>query len=454
LAAEGAGGRPAGAAAGALTATTPTLDIGRRMNPRSQTGSAAHAALVAAVAVLASIGVLITMAITLPLAFQEDTSAASAPLTRPATQAEAEVAIDEALAALQAGDEDAWRAALPASGDAADDAVDDLYDTLAGLPWTTLDATIDPIPSKPDRFDIRLTGALAGVGPDDRLVAERVLELRLLGTRVVATDDLTPKAVRDQYVMAYRDPMVVEGDACVVLTEPKYEDLAETLTEAAAEAHDDLGKLGIDPDRPVVLYLYASRDQLRDTLGGGPSDERFEFFSAAVERASGELWWPRDINVLAPALLDQNDWEDWSARLLAHELTHAFTVHWFADTAHDPMFLAEGLAVAVEGGRSYAPLREELAAGNDRLPLESAIAMGSLWSGNSQEKVELAYLEAGSVILYVDDEWGLGMLKRWVTAVADSDLTPDGLAAATRDTLGVGWDEFVDGWAQYVQTLP
>jgi hypothetical protein len=80
--------------------------------------------------------------------------------------------------------------------------------------------------------------------------------------------------------------------------------------------------------------------------------------------------------------------------------------------------------------------------------------MGSLWSGNSQEKVELAYLEAGSVILYVDDEWGLGMLKRWVTAVADSDLTPDGLAAATRDTLGVGWDEFVDGWAQYVQTLP
>lgn len=424
------------------------------MRPQPQSGSIAHALLVAAVAVLASVGVLITLAVALPLAFQEDTSVATAPLTRPATRAEAQAALDKATAALQASDQDAWRAALPASGDAADDAVDDLYDTLADLPWTALAASVEAIPSKPGRYDVRLTGALAGVGPDDRIVAERVLDLRVLGERVVATGDLTPQAVRDQYVMAYRDPMLVESDAFVVLTEPKYEALAKDLTVAAGEARGRLAKLGIEPDRPVLLYLYASRDQLRDTLGGGPSDERFEFFSAAVDRVSGDLWWPRDINILAPALLKQDDWQDWSSRLLAHELTHAFTVHWFADTANDPMFLAEGLAVAVEGGRSYDPLREELRNGNDRLPLASAIALGSLWSGNSQEKVELAYLEAGSVILYVDDGWGLARLKRWVTAVADSDLTPEGLAAATKDALGVSWGEFVAGWTAYVQTLP
>lgn len=424
------------------------------MNPRSQSGRTLHAALVAAIAVLASVGVLITLAVALPVAFQEDSSGTPAPLTRPATQAEAEATVDAAVAALRDGDEDAWRAALPASGDAADEAVDDLYETLAGLPWTALNASAAAIPSKPGRYDVRLTGALTGVGPDDRIVAERVLELQVLGTRVVATDDLTPRAVRDQYLMAYRDPTVIEGDACVVLTEPKYRDLAEDLTVAAGEARDDLGKLGIDPDRPVLLYLYASRDQLHDALGGGPSDERVEFFSAPVERASDDLWWPRDINILAPALLKQDDWQGWSRRLLAHELTHAFTVHWFAETANDPVFLAEGLAVAVEGGRSYAPLREELGRGNERLPLDTAFALGSLWSGSSQEKVELAYLEAGSVILYVDDAWGLGTLKRWVTAIADSDLTPEGLAAATKRTLGVGWSEFVDGWAEYAQTLP
>lgn len=422
------------------------------MRSEGQTGGAAHAALVAGVTLLASLGVLVALAVSLPLAFEEGaTSAAPTPVTRPATLAEAQATIDRALTALQAGDENAWRAALPASGGAARNATADLFDTLGDLPWSSLDAAVEQIPSQPGRYDIRLLGELDGVGPDDRLVAERVLQLDVLGARVVATADVTPKPVRDQYVMAYRDPQVVENDACLVLTEPKYRDLAEKLATAAGEARDDLAKLGIDFDRPVLLYLYASRDQLRDTLGGGPTDDRFKFFSAAVERYPSDIWWPRDINILAPAL----DGEDaWLPRLLAHELTHAFTVHWFADTAHDPMFLAEGLAVAVEGGRSYDPLREELATGNERLPLATAIALGSLWSGNSEEKVQLAYLEAGSVVLYVLDEWGLATLKRWVTAVADSDLTPDDLAAVVRETLGVSWGEFVAGWSDYVQTLP
>jgi hypothetical protein len=423
------------------------------MRLRRDSGSAAHAALVAAVTLLASIGVLVVLAVSLPLAFQEESQSASAgtPVSRPATPAEAQASIAAAAEALQADDEDAWETALPASGDAARGATSDLFDTLSGLPWTSLDAAVDPIPSQPGRYDVRLMGALAGAGPDDRLVAERILQLEVLGKRVVATGDLTPKAVREQYFMAYRDPQVVADDSCVVLTEPKYKDLAEDLIQAVGEARDDLAKLGVTPDRPVLLYLYASRGQLRGALGGGPSDERFEFFSAAVERASDELWWPRDINILAPALADQ---DGWLPRLMAHELTHAFTVHWFAETVHDPMFLAEGLAVAVEGGRSYDPLREELATGNERLPLVSAIALGSLWSGNAEEKVQLAYLEAGSVVLYVDEEWGLEGLKRWMTAVADSDLTADGIRTATRGALGVSWDEFVAGWTEFVQTLP
>ena len=76
------------------------------------------------------------------------------------------------------------------------------------------------------------------------------------------------------------------------------------------------------------------------------------------------------------------------------------------------MFLAEGLAVAVSGGRSYAALREELADGNGRLPLARAIALGSLWSGQPDELVQLAYLEAGSVMLYVLDGWGPDRVAR------------------------------------------
>lgn len=82
------------------------------------------------------------------------------------------------------------------------------------------------------------------------------------------------------------------------------------------------------------------------------------------------------------------------------------------------------------------------------------MALGSMQSGNPQDKVLLLYLEAGSVVLYVIDEWGVEKLRPWVTAVADSDLTPDEVEAATSEALGVSWDEFVAGWSQYVETLP
>lgn len=423
---------------------------GTRQAHAGQRGGAAHAALVAAVTLLTGVCLLVALAVSLPLAFQEETSAAPPPAARPATRAEAQVALDEAVAALLAADEEAWRAALPASG-AGRRATSELFGKLGGLPWSALSATLDPVPSKPGRFDVRLLGALAGAGPDDRVVAERVLGFELRGDRVVVSDDATPAAVRPQYVMAYRDPEVVANEACVVLSEAKDRGLAASLAAAARDARADLAVLGIDPQRPVMLYLYARRDQLRRALGGGPGDRRFEFFSAAVPRRSPELWWPRDVHILGPALEGRGSW---LPRLLAHELTHAFTVHWFAATRNDPMFLAEGLAVAVEGGRSYAPLREELAAGNTVLPLKTAIALGSLWSGNPDDKVQLAYLEAGSVVLYVLDGWGLAGLRRWLTAVADSDLTPKGIEQAVAASLGVTWDEFVAGWTDYVETLP
>jgi len=377
--------------------------------------------------------------------------AARAPADRPATAAEAEEALARAAAALERQDRQAWRAALPADGARAREATRELFRRLGALPWSGVAADVVPIQGRPGRFDVRFTGALGDAGPPDRVMADRVLDLRRADGRTVVVDDATPEAAERQYFMAFNRPVVVEGDGCLVVADRSWRSRARLMAELSGPAHSRLDLLRLDPGRTTLILVFGSRGQLGRYRGAPFPDERIRFFSAAAPRLADTEWWPRDVGVLAPALADVGDW---ATPMLAHELTHAYTMRWFADAEHSPPLLLEGLAVAVEGGRAYGPLREELAGGNETLPLTTALATGSLWMGSGIERVRLGYLMGGSLVLYVLDEWGLATLRDFVRAVADSDLTPGGLDAAVRAALGVGWDRFVAGWTSYVWTLP
>ncbi|MCX6363847.1 MAG: hypothetical protein NTW58_06695 [Actinobacteria bacterium] len=386
----------------------------------------------------------------LPLAFDEP-QAALPPVSRAATPEEARVALGRAAQALGAGDRAAYRAALPASGRAARTALGELFRHLSPLPWTTLTLLGKPGPGVPGRFDVRAVGQLGSTGPHDRVGGERILDLEMLGSRVVATADATPAAVKRQYLMAFHDPVAVSRNGLLVLADRRSRDRAQALADAGATARTRLALVGVTPDASVLVSVYSSLEDLKASLGGGPDEDRIRFFSHDGPRVTSRPWRILDIGVLGPSL---DGTGAWMPLMLSHEMTHAYTKQWFAKTAHAPTFLLEGLAMAVEGGRDWTPLREEVATGNQLWPLLDAIGAGDLWTGNSTEQVRLAYLEAASVVLYVLDRWGLAKLRPFVTAAADSDLSEAGVGQATRSTLGVGWDEFYAGWKDYVLSLP
>ena len=324
--------------------------------------------------------------------------------TRPASRALAAADMDAAAAratrALLDRDRAAWDAALPATGDARR-SVDALYRHLARLPWTSM-----------------------------RLLAQ---------------------PVRGQQIMAFDRPVAVRRNGLVVIADKAERAAAEALARAGGPARERLKLLGIASRKPVVVYYYSSRRQLLRSLEDDPQEPRIRFFSHAPVQLGTTPSWTRDIGVLGPALAGK---ESWIPQMLAHELTHAYTSRWFARTKYAPTLLAEGLATAVEGGRSFQPLRDDLAAGSSVFPLEKALRTKDLWRGNSTAKVRLAYLEGASLVLFVKDRWGLAGLKDFVTAVSDSDLTRAGLDQAARKSVGVSWDELRSGWTAYVQTLP
>ena len=142
---------------------------------------------------------------------------------------------------------------------------------------------------------------------------------------------------------------------------------------------------------------------------------------------------------MAPALAER---EAWAPLMLAHELTHAFTLSWFDKTAHAPPLLEEGLAVAVEGGRSYAALRRELTERHKNMPLLEEFAVGDLFMSGRPARVRLAYLEAGAVVGYIRQHWGPATLRRFVVQVADPSLSPQAIKEAVRQRLGQSWPRF------------
>jgi len=372
---------------------------------------------------------------------------------RAVTGAEAARLLGAGCAAVMARDAGAWKAATPASGVAVRAALDRVYAHLAPLTWRGLRADATPVPRQPGVFDVRLVGALDPAGPPDRVAAELVLAFGRDGSGPFVAADRTPKEVAVEGLLALQQPRELRRAGCVVVFERTWRARAAGLAKLVPAARAAVLRFyDLHDAAPLALFIYSSGSEVTDSVGMRPDqvDHRIKFFSHPVRRVAAKPWSPTDVGVVAPALIGQ---QAWAPTMLRHEIAHAFTLSWFFHTAHAPDFLQEGLAVAVEGSRSYAPLQQDLLSGGPSIPLLSGMQTGDIWSGRSSDEVRLAYSEAGATVLYVRERWGVTRLRRWVHEMADCDQSDAAIKRVVRRDLGLSWPAFLRGWRAYVLSL-
>ena len=92
----------------------------------------------------------------------------------------------------------------------------------------------EPVRGHPGRFYVGAVGEVAGADPADRIMARRVFDVALRRGRLVLRDDVTPRDVRGQQIMAFDQPVVVRRNGLVVIADKQEQAAAEALAKPAA----------------------------------------------------------------------------------------------------------------------------------------------------------------------------------------------------------------------------
>lgn len=369
----------------------------------------------------------------------------------PVTLALARHTFAQAAEMVVAGDRAGWAVALPVGrGPHAAAVADDLADifaTLSPLPWRTFSFAVTAVDEQAGVVRVVGSGRLGDAGPPDRLAVVRYLRLRTVGDGVAIVADETPAQVRRRYMMALHDPVVVQRPGLVVLADRWAGDRATLVAAAATRVRSRLAAMGVDTCPDVLITIYGSAEDVRDSLGLDEPTARLRFFAHAPLHVGEEPWRIADVAVMGPWLRDVGPR---LADILAHELAHAYTLQWFVEAGRAPSLLVEGIAGAAEGTAITPALRDEVASGNQLWPLPESFAATDVWDEARGEDVSLGYDLGASLVEYVVARWGVSALRPFVAAVAAADPSEAGMDAALGAALGVDWRGFYAGWRRYV----
>lgn len=336
-----------------------------------------------------------------------------------------------------------WGTALRSSSVTAQRAWHSVYDGLARFPWQDVRIQAIPVEGGGDLYTVKVFGRLKGsdVWP---LVAERELLVSWTSGRVTLASDLTPRARRRHYYLAFMRPMVTVRPHLVIIGDRPYRALIARVAAGDGEAATVMRRLRLDPrsaelSHKTTVLVCASRRQAA-RASASPLVHR----SALAFEQSDSLYF---------IAYTRDEWAGEVKATIRHELTHSFAGD-FGQGKHYVGLLVEGLAVAVEGDDTCEELQGELARGHLTLPLMDALTQEDIWEGRTGREVTLAYQEGGTLVSYIVVRWGLDQLNKFAQAVADSDMTPAGIRRVCVETLGVPWRELRSGWQRFVLDQP
>lgn len=351
-------------------------------------------------------------------------------------------ALAAASAALVAKDQAAWFLALPCEGQSAERDSGQTYSALSRFAWARVSAEAAPVGGVQGRYRVCFYGRLKG-SDTAPLVCERILDFDSRQGRLKLVADRTRERRRNKYYLAFTDPIVMVRRHLVVVGERRKRGLMSRIAACDGQAQRvaDRLHLGAKPaqiEHKTLVYVGASRKQAWDASDSRP------------HRGMCACVVDQQIYIIG---IRPEYWKRHTPTTVRHELTHLYAPT-FGEGRHQVGMLIEGLAVAVEGGRDFTWLRAEIICGNHTLPLLQGLRHENVWKGLSGLQRDLAYLEGGALVLYLEKRWGMKGAWAFADAVADSDMTRAGIKRATRESLGITWRELYRGWRRYAMTLP
>jgi hypothetical protein len=187
---------------------------------------------------------------------------------------------------------------------------------------------------------------------------------------------------------------------------------------------------GLQPDKPIHLYIYANTDDMKDAILYEPT------------WTGGMAYADHDIVIIG---ISQRDLE-WGRTTIAHELTHVLVGHLtFSCLGDVPTWLNEGLAVYSEG--KLDPSAE--AQLNDAIQNDQLLSVRSLSGGFSEvpSRAYLSYSQSYSLVKFLIKTYGQDKMNSLLIALRDGTTVDnaliqvygfdiDGLENAWRDAVG------------------